>query len=641
MRHYLFAIAAALVLPGFCLAQPTLDGPLTDHGVLQQGREIALSGRAVPGEMLELRLGDIRVDAVVDATGHWTAELPAMSPGGPHLLSLTDSSGTTQLEDLLVGDVWLCSGQSNMAYPVYRALNPDREIAGPHSAQIRLLTVPQSASPVPLTSFPNAPEWTHATPETVRDFSAVCYFTGRELHETLDVPVGLVNASWGGSQIEAWLPAETLREVGGFEDQLELLDLYAQDPGAAMAAFGAHWEAWWTGHFGSQPWNGSGAEPGWRAAPEEMADWKTYDDPEADGHMGRAWFALEFFLTPDQAAQSGMLSLGAFDDVDATWLNGEFLGSTFGWGDARFYDVQLRALKPGANTIYINVLNTWGLGGMLGPKEEVKLVLDDGSEVPLGLGWRYSIVANEGQGDGPRVPWESIGGFTSLYNAMMAPLGDYPMHGGIWYQGETNAGRGEVYAPLLAGLTADWRARHGADLPVVVVQLPNFGALTEAAGAEGWAVLREAQRQVALAEDLTGLAVTIDAGDRMDIHPPNKQLVAQRVADVALGLMGQAEGPLDGVAPLGVLREGTGLRITMPTDELKTISAAVPTAMALCDTEGVCAWADAVIAGADILVRSGEISVPSEVRYCWGDAPICNLYTSEDLPVAPFRLAVE
>ena len=640
MRCLMTAIALA-ILPGVALAEPSLDGPLTDHGVLQHGVALPLTGTAVPGGELEISIAGLSLAVSADENGAWEAELPALSPGGPYELTLSDSTGTAQFEDILIGDVWLCSGQSNMDYPVYRALNLDREIAGPHSAEIRLLKVPQVSSPVPLDEFPDGTAWTPATPETVRNFSAVCLFTGKALHEELGVPVGLVQSSWGGSQIEAWLPSASLREIGGFEDKLELLDLYAGDPATAMDVFGEGWEAWWTSHFETTPWTGSVAGDDWAEAPAVMADWKTYGDPIAEGHLGRAWYALEFFLAPDQAAQAATLSLGEFDDLDATWLNGEFLGTTFGWGDKRFYDVELRDLKPGANTLYINVLNTWGQGGMLGPAEEVKLILDDGSEVALGLGWRYSIVPNEGQGDGPRVPWESVGGFTSLYNAMIAPLGAYPMAGGIWYQGETNAGRAEAYRPLLSALTAHWRESFGVDMPVIIVQLPGFGPLSGDAGHAGWGAIREAQRQVAQSEDMTGLAVAMDAGERSDIHPANKQSVAERVTDVALGLMGVKDAWLDGVAPMGMHREGDWLNITMPTSELKTVSGNRPTSIAVCAADGACRWADAVLAGTQILVYIGGMEAPAEVRYCWGDAPVCNLYTTGNLPVAPFRMTLD
>ena len=641
MRRLLTALAFASVWPGAALAQPSLDGPLTDHGVLQRDTPIALSGTAAPGGEVEIALAGQGVSVMAGEDGAWMAELPGLPAGGPYELSLTDSDGTTQIEDLLIGDVWLCSGQSNMEYPVYRALNPDREIAGPHSEEIRLLKVPLVSDPLPQDSFPEGTAWTHATPETVRGFSAVCYFTGRALHEAQGVPIGLINASWGGSQIEAWLPAASLREVGGFEDKLAQLDLYAEDPSAAIAAFGKSWEAWWRENFDTTPWTGDGAEEDWSEAPAEMADWKTYGDPMAENHLGRAWYALQFSLTPDQAAQAGTLHLGGFDDVDATWLNGEFLGSTFGWGDPRVYDVELRDLKPGANTLYINILNTWGSGGMLGPAEDVKLVLDDGSEVALGLGWRYVMVANGSQGEGPRVPWESVGGFTSIYNGMIHPLGAYPMRGGIWYQGETNAGRGEAYAGLLSALTAHWRAAFNPDMPVVVVQLPGYGGLSGDASWAGWGTLREAQRQVALSEDMTGLAVAIDAGERTDIHPANKQLVAERVTRVALGLMGEAETFVDGVAPLGVERSGDWVRIAMPDAGLKAVSGGRPTSIAVCEGEGACDWADALISGDAILVYLGEASLAREIRYCWGDAPICNLYTGDDLPVAPLWVELD
>lgn len=635
----LLAAAAGLALPAF--AAPTLNGPIADSAVLQRGADIPLTGKAAAGSIVTIRIAGSELSTTADATGTWQAVLPAMPAGGPYRLAIQDSEGTSAYQDILVGEVILCAGQSNMEFPVYRALNPDRVIADSNNPDIRLLTMSHATHIRPQEEVPAGTEWVEAGPDTVRDFSAVCYFTGQAVQQQNDVPVGLIDSSWGGSQIEAWLSADDLGDIGGFTEQLSQLELYARDPRAAMMAYGEQWEAWWRSvDQGHAPWKGAPAGPGWKAAPDIMSDWKTYGDPQTEDHLGRVWFGKTFVLSAKQARMNGSLSLGLFDDTDATWINGHFLGSTSSWTDARTYDVPAKFLKPGKNTIIVNVLNTYGTGGMLGPNDAVALQFQSGESLPLGTGWTYRVVRDSKPG-GPQPPWETVTGYTTIHNAMIAPLTGFPLHGAIWYQGESNADRGLAYEPLLERLVKSWRTYFSASLPVVIVQLPGYDGMPDRPGPSGWSDIREAQRRVAVNDPGTGLAVTIDAGDRTDIHPPNKQLVVQRILSVLDILAGHGEGFEDGIVPVRAVRHGGRISLEMPTGQLKVIGSASPIAFETCDESGKCNWAEATLNGAVIDLVVPAQTTPTDVRYCWGDAPVCNLFSADDTPVSPFRMALE
>lgn len=637
-------LGSAAILPGLQLqasSEPVLSGPVMNSAVVQRERPIPLAGSGTPGSKVSIAFAGIDVTTSTDAAGAWQAALPAMPAGGPYTLSIQDPSGTTTYQDIMVGEVILCSGQSNMEFPVYRALNPDRVIDAATNPNLRLMTIPQVTSITPLKTLPEGTVWEGATPETVREFSAVCYLSGKALQEDRGIPVGLIDASWGGSQIEAWLSAADLEQVNGFSAQLHQLSLYARDKHAAMMAYGEEWERWWRAAYkGDVAWTGAGEGAGWKSAPTEMADWHTYDDPDTKDHLGRVWFSKSFTLSAAQARKDGALSLGLFDDTDATWINGHFLGSTSSWTDVRTYEVPASFLKAGKNTIIVNVRNTYGPGGMMGPADAVSLQLDSGDALPLGTDWSYKVISEDKPG-GPQTPWESVSGYTTIHNAMTAPLSGYPLGGAIWYQGESNTDRGGQYQALLTQLIAHWRQDFGAELPVVVVQLPGYGALPDKAGPSGWSDVREAERRVALDDPKTGLAVTIDAGDRTDIHPPNKQLVADRVTDVFDVLTGRASGFADGIAPAhATLAEGA-ITMEMPADSLQVIGSNRPIAFQTCDASGSCEWAEASLKGETIKIDVPANMEPAEIRYCWGDAPLCNLFSDTDVPVAPFSLLVD
>ena len=599
-----FAVAAAAARHGAAAEapRPLLDAMFQDHAVLQRDRPIPVWGDAkAPGDEITISFGEGRARVRTDGAGHWRSMLPAMPAGGPYSLQASAQSGASQLvSDVLVGDVWLCSGQSNMELPVSGSLNAAQEIAGSAHPLIRVLTVSHASSPVPLDHFSAPVAWHTAEPAVIRDFSAACYYFARELQKSVSVPMGLIHSSFGGSGIESWFSEAGLRALGGFGERLDLLHVYARDADAGNRGLADMWESWWRARApaGSTPWQAAaGDTANWRAVPEPMRDWKTWGVPELANHDGMVWFRRTVSLTAALAAGAAALSLGAIDEVDETWVNQRAIGNSFGWGIERTYDLPAGVLRAGDNSIIVNVLSTWDAGGMYGPPDHLALRFADGSSLPLGGQWLYQFVP-ESMGYPPRAPWETIGGLTSLHNAMIAPIAPYGVRGVLWYQGESNAVSAAQYQQLLSGLMADWRREFHAELPFLIVQLPNFGAPAAAPAASDWASLREAQRRAAAGDPRTALAVTIDIGDRHELHPPNKQEVGRRLARAARHLIyGEGLSP-SGPRAVSARHDKAGIVVAFADVEgrLAAYSAKDPIGFELCGaTQASCRYVSATI----------------------------------------------
>jgi sialate O-acetylesterase len=631
-------------------AHPLLNEMFQDHAVLQRDQPIAVWGEALPGEKIAVSINAATVRTRVDASGQWRVTLPAMRAGGPYSLIARAQSGASQsISDVLMGDVWLCSGQSNMELPVSRSLGAASEIDASANNLIRVLTVAHASSPAPLRHFSAPVGWLLAAPATIRDFSAVCYYFARELQKSVAVPLGLIHASFGGSSIEPWLSQAGLRLVGGFDERLDLLRLYAHDPHAGTQGLAALWERWWRARApaGSTPWQiGAGDPKEWRDVPLPMRDWKTWGVPELANHDGMVWFRRTVVLTPEQAAETATLSLGAIDEVDETWVNERVVGNSFGWATERTYTVPAGVLHAGENTVVVNVLSTWDAAGMYGPPDHMALRFTDGSSVALGGQWRYQFVP-ESMGYPPRTPWETIGGLSSLYNGMIAPIEPYGLRGVVWYQGESNTGSAGQYQKLLATLMSDWRRQFGKELPFLIVELPNFGSSPAAPVASEWASLREAQRRAVAADPHAALSVTIDVGDRRELHPPNKQEVGRRLARAARHLVyGESLTP-SGPTPLAARRENAHILVTFTNIDgrLLAYSAKDPIGFELCgETQSSCHFVDATLQSDSVLLGpaplGAQADLPTRVRFCWGDAPVCNLYDQSGLPAGPFELDI-
>lgn len=648
---FALSIAALFATPlgaSAAVGDALLHAMFQDHAVLQRDQPIRVWGHARPGDALKIDFAGKRANASADADGNWEARLPALQAGGPYTLTVSSADGARQtVNDVLMGDVWLCSGQSNMELPVWRALDAQSEIAGASNDRIRLLSIPQSGSAKVRDTFSGQVQWRTTTPESVRDFSAACFYYARELQKTVDVPMGLISAAWGGTGIRAWISSPALRATGAYDDELEVLALYADDPVAAAARWGQIWGRWWKQRAdvapGDEPWSvGYKAGNEWHAAPRELGAWERWGVPELTAFDGMLWYRSSVKLSVQQSTQDAVLVLGPADEMDVTWINGLAVGSTYGAGTAREYPIPRGVLHAGDNSVVVNVLDTYREGGLAGPASAHALRFKDGSRVPLDGEWRYRAVRSSESP--PRAPWETAGGLSTLYNGMIAPIGRYGLRGVLWYQGESNIGDGAHYADLLRVLRNDWRAHFGAELPMLVVQLAGYGPAQSRPGESGWAMLREAQRQAVREDTNSALVVTIDIGDHYDVHPPNKQEVGRRLARAARHVIyGEKSLPSSGPVPHLGEHVGDAVVVTFDgnTGDLVGQGADGPIGFELCGVQpDTCRYANAKASGNTVTLRAPTAREATRVRYCWADGPVCTLFDGANLPAGPFELPI-
>ncbi len=648
LARILSTIAACCAPPAIAQESvPPLLNPLfQDHAVLQRDQPITVWGQAAPGTPVTVTFAKQNVTAHPDAGGHWRATLRPLAAGGPFQMTVRAGQRTQTLHDLQMGDLWLCSGQSNMELPVWRALNADGEIAAATHPMIRLFTVPKHAATSPQADFHDTVAWTPVTPETVRDFSAGCYYFARELQKTVNVPMGLIQAAWGGSRIEAWTRADALRAQGGMDTALDLLALSARDSAAANAQWGEHWAQWWTSRANATaadtPWQ-PGAGGVWHEAPAALGAWERWGVPALADYNGMVWYRSRVTLSAAQAAQPATLELGPVDETDMTWVNGVGVGSQYAPGEPRSYPLPPGLLKAGTNHIVINVLDTWADGGLAGPASAQALRFEDGSRVVLDAGWQYRPAP--GEGPPPLAPWHAATGLSTLYNGMIAPLGNPALRGMLWYQGESNTADGPAYAARLRTLRDDWRRQFGAHTPLLIVQLAGYGQPPVAPVESGWAEVREAQRRVAAEDPQSGLAIAIDIGDAYDIHPPNKQELGRRLARLARHVVyGEAGGAPSGPAARRATHTSSEVRVHFDdvNGALVTTGAQRPIGFELCAADGApCSYADADLDGHNVVLQGAAAQTASRVRYCWADGPVCTLRDRSGVPAGPFELVID
>ena len=649
MRSKFLGLMAATALtalsPALAQAAPLLAPVFTDHAVLQRGQPIRVWGAARPGEAVELSLDEAKATATADAQGRWSTTFPAREPGAALTLTAQAGSERQTISDLLVGDVWLCSGQSNMEYPLRRSLGGEAEAANSADPNIRLLQTGRTSLPEPTTALPKEAAWRPATPESANNFSAACFFMGREIKKATGAPVGLIDATWGGSVIQDWISREGLHALGGYDEGLAVLADYAKSPDLGMANWSAMLGRW---AAKAEPQAATWSRPDfddrdWKTMPAEQF-WET--NPGLETFDGTIWLRATITLTAKQARQGATLSLGPIDDLDTTFVNGREIGSSQGWDRPRNYRIAPGVLKAGPNLIAVRAIDTSGGGGAWGPAAQKGLKFDDGSFAPLGATWRYKVSATIAQsGLPPTAPWVGTSGLSTLRNGMIAPLVPYGVKGFAWYQGEANVAEPQTYQRLLTALVADWRSAFkgeggGPDLAFLVVQLADFGPRQTAPVESGWAGVRDAQRRTAAADPKVGLASAVDIGDIYDIHPANKQQVGHRLALQARKLAyGETTLVAAGPAPLSATLSGGAVVVRL--DQPAVVQADVrPVGFELCDAAGACRFAEAALTGEGVRLAVPAGFAPAKVRFAWADSPILNLYGVTGLPATPFEMAV-
>ncbi|MCB0569356.1 MAG: beta galactosidase jelly roll domain-containing protein [Phaeodactylibacter sp.] len=622
------------------LAQPSLPYCFSDHMVLQRGQAIPVWGWAPSGATVTVTLAGNNQNAQADKQGRWSTRLPAMEAGGPYELKVADEQFTVTFTDVLVGEVWVCSGQSNMEWPVQLANDAATEMGKADFPKIRLLTVPRNMANLPQKNTLST-AWEVCNPETVKDFSAVGYFFGRALWEQYEVPIGLIDDAWGGTVVETWM------SPGAFAEDSLLVEVARSLPAINLQGMLDSAE------IASRAWEASmdsldiGLEEEWYKKDMDWSQWQTMALPQSwesaglRGQDGVVWFKHTFQLTAEEAQKPVTVKLGPIDDSDYTFLNGLALGRTLNqYNVPRSYPVPLDYLQEGDNTITVRVKDTGGDGGIWGEPESMKVVTAE-REIPLAGDWSYAV----GTKNMPPQPSATMGPNSLpslLYNGMIHPIVPYALRGAIWYQGESNADQAMLYRSRFRGLIRDWRAQWAqGDFPFLFVQLANFHAAPNQPGESSWAELREAQT-MALAEPNTGMALAIDIGDANDIHPRNKQEVGRRLALAARAIAYGEELLYQG--PVYESSKVEGNKITVRFSQVgqglqnRTGRKSLP-GFALAGADGKWHWANAQIVDKNtVQVSSDKLSAPKFLRYAWADNPgELGLYNSEGLPAGPFR----
>jgi len=653
MRRTSLPLAASLLLAApVAHATVRLPALVGSHMVLQRGRPVPVWGWAAPGEQVSVAFcGKTYAVSVPDASGRWQATLPATPAGGPYELTVKGQN-TIVLTDVLVGDVWLASGQSNMQMPVkdrpggYQPVqHADQEIAAANWPYIRFFTASQTVAYRPQAEVAGS-GWQVCSPATVAQLSAVAYFFGRDLYQHYKVPMGLLVSSWGGTPAEAWTSAEGLQALPAFgaqvadfarrttslnDDQLvyqakqrELLrNVRAYDHG-----YLPNGQTWAAPQFDARAWPTMPVPGIWESAPRLAA----YD--------GVVWFRKEIDLPASLASQPLTLALGKIDDADSTYVNGVRVGFGSGYNELRRYAVPAGLLHPGRNVIAVRVVDTGGGGGITGEPAELALRPANGTPaLALAGPWQYQLGLDPQVQPLPPVPGGGEHAPTALYNGMIAPLQPFALKGVIWYQGESNAARAAQYRALFPALIADWRRHWQADLPFLFVQLASFMPARPTPTESAWAELREAQA-LTLRVPGTGMATAIDIGEAADIHPHNKQEVGRRLALAARHVAyGDNKVVFSGPLYAGMSQAGPAIRLVFSQmgAGLAAKDGAPLQGFAVAGADHKFHWATAKVLGSRIEVQSPEVPQPVAVRYNWADNPNGNLINKEGLPAGPFR----
>lgn len=634
-QHMLILLALLISIPA--LAEVKLPFVLSDNMVLQRDIPVNIWGWANPGEKVTVVFNNQKATARASKNGEWKVQLKPMAAGGPYEMTIKGKNAIV-LKNILVGDVWLCGGQSNMEWPLSRSRNWATDKATTDNPNIRLFYVPKHMSLKPLNNT-NEAMWQVCSQETAGYFSAIGYYFGRKLQQDLNVPIGLINSNWGGTDIETWISLEAMYTDDDYKaaiDKIKGADLEKLQKEAED-----NLRAWENAVNNEDP----GIVNKWYAPDTDIKNWKTMRLPQAwegaglPALDGVVWFRKEINVPATMAGKEAIISLGPIDDSDVTYLNGVKIGKTDNRYDLpRTYKVPAGVLKEGVNVIAIKVIDTGGGGGLWGMDNQCYLEAA-GAKISLADNWSYNVGLNL---QAPKETSSPNSYPSLLYNGMINPLINFPIKGAIWYQGENNAGNYVKYRSLFPLLISDWRAKwNTGSFTFLFAQLANYMEPPQVPQQSSWAGLREAQTMT-LSVPNTGMAVIIDIGDAKDIHPRNKDDVGYRLALAALNKSYGKDLVYSGPIYKSMKVEGDkiilefdhiggGLSVKDKYGYLK--------AFAIAGEDKKFVWAKAWLTDDNkVVVSSEKVKSPVAVRYAWADNPDdANLYNAEGLPASPFR----
>lgn len=666
MKTSIRLLLLILILSG-CQKQPAnikLPSLIGDNMLLQQKTDAKIWGKSAPGLKINVSSAwNANAETKSDENGKWSVTLPTPEAGGPYTMTISAKDTSITVNNILIGDVWFCSGQSNMEMPVAgwppndTIINSAKTIRDASIPEIRLFVVQRNVSGQPLEDCVG--KWQVSTPESVNQFSATAFFFGRKLNSELHKPIGLIESAWGGTPSEAWTSAEWLKKSGEF-----VADIDAIKESEPLVK---DYENWLNAHkqidvkpAGNDQWKNLGFgdenipsvefdDKGWPA----MAQPKAFENVIGE-FDGAVWFRKTVDVPENMAGKDLILSLGPIDDMDVTFFNGKLVGSnelSGAWKVDRNYHVPGSLVKSGANVIAVRVLDNNGGGGMWGKAGQMKLSLKDKPAVSVSIegDWKYQPVAELIGGKFylyditkdeflTRKRPKSVGPntATSLYNGMVVPVLPYKIKGAIWYQGEANVGRADQYAKIFPAMIENWREAWGIkDFPFYFVQIaPYVYAGLDSAES---AFLREAQEK-ALKLPKTGMVVTFDIATVMNIHPPRKMEVGERLANLALANDYGVKIPVAGPAYKSMSVEGNAIKIQFDNLEGGLVSKSKDLAeFQIAGADRKYFKANAKIVNDEVIVSALAVKKPVSVRYCWRNGSEASFSNKAGLPAQQFR----
>lgn len=635
LKHHIF-ILSFLILSFQLSAEVRLPKLISDGMVLQRDSKVNIWGWADPSENISISIDGKTYKCTANSSGDWKLMLPAHKAGGPYSMSI---KGNNQLEikNILFGDVWLCSGQSNMELPMYR-VKPlyEKEIKEADNKFIRYFAVPQKYNLKITEKDYVSGTWQEVKTENILSFSAVPYFFGNELYQKYKIPIGIINASLGGSPIQAWMSEEALKDFPHYlNDGIKFRDdNLIRETETSEAKKVMEW-------YAQANKTDLGQSEHWKLPTVDDSNWLTTNIPgywnqTPIGRVnGVVWFRREFNISKENAGKPAFLNMGRIVDADSVFINGEFVGSVSYQYPPRWYNVPSNILVEGKNVIVVRVVSNSGRGGFVADKPYFLKV--ENTSIDLKGTWKMKLGCSMPPTPGTTfIRWKPMG----LYNAMIAPMLNYNKKGVIWYQGESNTSNPKEYATLLPTMIYDWRKNFNQEnLPFIFAQLPNFMEAKNEPGESDWAEFRDAQSK-ALTIPKTAMSVNIDLGEWNDIHPLNKKDVSKRLAlgaqktayndkkIVASGPTYKSVKIIGSKIEISFSNIGTGL-VCKGGKELKYFAVA--------GSDNKFVWAKAEIKGDKVVVWNDNIANPVVVRYAWADNPDgANLFNKEGLPASPF-----
>lgn len=620
-------------------AKVKLPKLIGDGMVLQRQANVTVWGWASTGEKINVKFLGSFYSATADGNGKWEVTLPEMKAGGPYDM-VVEGENTITIKDILIGDVWVCSGQSNMELPMSRVspLYPD-VIKHPENNFVRYFQAPKTYNlKAPQSDFESG-NWITPTIENIAGISAVSYFFAATLYDSIQVPIGIINTSLGGSPIESWIDESSLKKFPKYYKEalrFKSQNLIDSIKHADQTRINAWYNESTKKDLGYQNQN-------WKSPSLNDSEWNSMDVPGywADTPLGAVngivWFRKEFDVPASMAGKPAKLLLGRIVDADSAFVNGTFVGTTSYQYPPRRYQIPASVLKAGKNVIVVRVISNSGRGGFV-PDKPYQISEDD-QTIDLKGTWKYKL------GDTMKplasqtfIRWKPVG----LYNAMLAPLFNFKIKGAVWYQGESNADRPVEYSQLLKCMIKSWRANwNEGNFPFLIVQLPNYMKPQAQPIESNWALLRESQAK-ALELPNTGMAVTIDLGEWNDIHPLDKKDVGERLTWVAQKVAYHND-QITSLSPMFESMQVEGSKVTLTfsnTDGgLLAKDGRMLKQFAIAGNDKHFVWAEAKIIGpTQVEVSSDQVPHPVAVRYAWGDNPEgANLYNKKGLPTSPFR----